>query len=199
MLEEFKLPYKIYKIKSRTGETQTNEYLKMNPKGKVPLFRYDNFIITESAAAMNFIANNFKCPSSFYLPNEPYKVAKVDEWNFFSLMELDCLGIYTVRKHEKEEKFGLSKIYGEAPKAVDAARLHFHKMIAACENKIPNSNYLLGNKVSCADIIFMSCLQVKDIFNLNTNSKKVTNYYNRIRNKPEYIKAMKSTYGDSLN
>ena len=58
MLEEFKLPYKIYKIKSRTGETQTNEYLKMNPKGKVPLFRYDNFIITESAAAMNFIANN---------------------------------------------------------------------------------------------------------------------------------------------
>ena len=41
----------------------------------------------------------------------------------FSLMELDCLVIYTLRKHEKPENLGLSNLYGEAPNAIKAARI----------------------------------------------------------------------------
>ena len=46
-LEEFNLKYKSYKIGSRTGETQTNEYLDMNPKGKIPFFRHNDIGISE--------------------------------------------------------------------------------------------------------------------------------------------------------
>ena len=62
-LEEFNLKYKSYKIGSRTGETQTNEYLDMNPKGKIPFFRHNDIGISESVAAMNYVVSNFKKPS----------------------------------------------------------------------------------------------------------------------------------------
>ena len=60
ILEEFKIPYIVHNIGSRTGETQTKKYLKMNPKGKIPILKPHNLIITESLAAINYIANNFK-------------------------------------------------------------------------------------------------------------------------------------------
>ena len=39
ILNEFNLKFKSYKIGSRTGETQTENYLKMNPKGKIPILK----------------------------------------------------------------------------------------------------------------------------------------------------------------
>ena len=45
-------------------------------------------------------------------------------------MELDCLSIYILRRHEKPENLGLSNIYGEADNAIKAARIHFDKMIS---------------------------------------------------------------------
>ena len=198
MLEEFKIPYEVKPIRSRTGETQTAEYLSMNPKGKIPILKYNNLIITESIAAMNYIANCFKKPNCFYIPSDSFNKAKIDEWIFFCAMELDCLSIYTVRRHAKEEKNGLAKIYGEAPKAVDTAKKHFTKMLKACEDKVPKINYLFGQKVCTADVMLMSCLQVKDFFDLDFGSKKISEYYNRLKNRPEYIKALKNTYGEDF-
>jgi glutathione S-transferase len=199
ILEEFKLSYKVHRIMSRTGETQTKKYLSMNPKGKIPLLKYNDVTISESVAAMNFIKNNFKKPKSFYDPQDSFNKTKIDEWIYFCLMELDCLSIYTIRKHEKEENNGLSKIYGQATKAVDAARKHFDLMIIASENNVPENDFLLGNKLSCADIVFMSCLQVAVFFNLEIKSRRVSDYYKRIKNRQGYKKAMISTYGDKLN
>ena len=61
------------------------------------------------------------------MPINAFEKAKVDEWIAFSLMELDCLAIYTLRKHESPQRKGLSNLYGEAPNAVNAARKHFDK------------------------------------------------------------------------
>ena len=198
MLEEFNLPYKIYPIRSRTGETQTKKYLRMNPKGKIPLFRFDNFFINESIAAMNFIRNNFKKPANFFSTKDPVHKAKVDEWTYFCAMELDCLSLYTIRKHDKKNKNGLEKIYGSAPNAVMTARKHFDNMLNACANNIPKDSYLMGKKVSCADVMFMSCLQVANFFSIKINNKKVLKYYEKTKQKPEYRKAMKVTYENNF-
>ena len=36
MLHELGIDYETHRIQSRTGETQTAEYLALNPKGKIP-------------------------------------------------------------------------------------------------------------------------------------------------------------------
>ncbi len=194
IINEYGLKYTSHKIGSRTGETQTSEYLKMNAKGKIPILIHKNKIITESAAAVNYITYNFKKPEDFYIPDNPFDKAKVDEWVFFSLMELDCLVIYTLRKHEIPENLGLSNLYGEAPNAVKAAREHFDKMIKACESNVPKTEWLLGKSPSVADIMFISCLMHCDKFKIEIKSKTVLDYYNRAKKRRQFIDAYQDCF-----
>ena len=195
ILEEYKLKYKSYKIGSRTGETQTPEYLNMNPKGKIPLFRHNDIFISESVASMNYVADNFEKPSDFYIPSSPKEKAKVDEWCYFCAMELDALSIYILRRHEQVENRGLSNLYGEAPNAIKTAKEHFSRMIKACERDVPSENWLMGNSPSCADIMFMSCLQVATLFNIEIKSDKIISYSKRAIQRQQYINAMIETFG----
>ena len=194
-LEEFNLQYRSYKIGSRTGETQTAEYLNLNPKGKIPFFIHDNVHINESVAAMNYIVNNFDRPADFYIPSSAKDKAKIDEWSYMCAMELDSLGVYIMRRHQSVENGGLSNLYGEAPNAVKTAKEHVNRMLAACERDIPNDNWLIGDRPSCADIMFMSCLQVVKLYKLGIKSDKINNYYERVITRKKYINAMIESYG----
>ena len=44
ILHEYGLEYVAHRIGSRTGETQTTEYLEMNAKGKIPILKHGNQI-----------------------------------------------------------------------------------------------------------------------------------------------------------
>ena len=193
-LYEYNLDFISYKIGSRTGETQTDEYLKINPKGKIPSFKHNNITITESGAAVSYIVNNFKKPKDFFIPKTASDKAKLEEWCFFSLMELDCLSIYILRRHEKVENLGLSNIYGEADNAVKTARMHFEKMILACEKNVPKNSWLLSESPSMADIIFMSCLMNCDSFNLKIKSDNINYYIERAKNRKQFQKAYKDCF-----
>mgnify|MGYP003686738435 FL=1 len=194
-LEEMKLNYKSYKIGSRTGETQTTEYLKINPKGKIPLFRHNEIYISESVAAMNYVVQNFETTSDFYVPNSAKDKAKIDEWSYMCAMELDALGVYILRRHQLVANGGLSNLYGEAPNAIKTAKEHVNRMLLACDKDVPNNNWLIGNSPSCADIMFMSCLQVIKLYKLDIKSDKINDYYERAVKRKQYINAMIESYG----
>ena len=194
-LEEMKLNYKSYKIGSRTGETQTVEYLKINPKGKIPLFRHNEIYISESVAAMNYVVQNFETTSDFYVPNSAKDKAKIDEWSYMCAMELDALGVYILRRHQLVANGGLSNLYGEAPNAIKTAKEHVNRMLLACDRDVPNNNWLIGNSPSCADIMFMSCLQVIKLYKLDIKSDKINDYYERAVKRKQYINAMIESYG----
>ncbi len=193
-LHEYNLSFASNKIGSRTGETQTKKYLKMNPKGKIPMLIHNDRIITESAAAVNYITYNFKKPKDFFIPKSGYEKAKVDEWCTFSLMELDCLAIYTLRLYEKPENFGLSNLYGNASNAVKTARKHFGRMIKACEVNVPKDKWLFGESPSVADIIFISCLLASEKFNLKIRSDKILDYLNRAKKRKQFLNAFEDCF-----
>ncbi|PPR15460.1 MAG: hypothetical protein CFH33_01433 [Alphaproteobacteria bacterium MarineAlpha9_Bin3] len=194
-LEEFNLKYKSYKIGSRTGETQTKEYLNMNPKGKIPFFKHNDIGISESVAAMNYVVKNFEAPKDFLVPTSPKDIAKIDEWSYMCAMELDALGVYIMRRHQSEANNGLSNLYGEAPNAIKTAKEHVNRMLLACDRDVPKHSWLIGDKPSCADIMFMSCLQVIKLYKININSDKINAYYERVVKRKQYINAMIESYG----
>ena len=109
----------------------------MNPKGKIPLFRHNEIFISESVAAMNYVANNFEKPLDFFIPTTPKEKAKVDEWSYFCAMELDALSIYILRRHEQVENRGLSNLYGEAPNAIKTIEKPNVKNNNGSKNNIP--------------------------------------------------------------
>jgi len=53
-LEESGLAYSVHIVKIREGEHQTEEYLRINPWGKIPALRIDDEVLTEAQAILSY-------------------------------------------------------------------------------------------------------------------------------------------------
>jgi len=61
-----------------TGEQKKPEYLAINPKGFVPAIKHGDFVLSEGAAILQYIAESFNL-SSWY-PADFKTRARVNEW-----------------------------------------------------------------------------------------------------------------------
>ncbi|MCV0427712.1 MAG: glutathione S-transferase family protein [Roseibium sp.] len=59
LLEELEAPYKLNVLNFKLGENRQQDYLKINPAGKVPVVRRGNAIITEQVAIYLYLADLF--------------------------------------------------------------------------------------------------------------------------------------------
>jgi glutathione S-transferase len=152
ILHELALPYESRPITSRSGETLTPEYTALNPSQKIPALQEGDFVLTESAAIVNYLATAYGAAKGLQPPADPRQRARYDHWCFFSMMELDANTLYVIRKHED-----LHAIYGEAPAALNAARDGYARQARAAEQRLTGP-YVLGEHFSAADILFSTCL-----------------------------------------
>src|ERR1700679_987781 len=60
MLAELELPYVSHRIQSRTGETLTEEYLKLNPRHKIPTLEHGSLCMGESAAIIHYLSERIR-------------------------------------------------------------------------------------------------------------------------------------------
>ena len=154
MLAELDLPYDCQPITSRSGETFTPEYTRVNPSQKIPTLQEGDFVLSESAAIVNYLAVTHGAACNLCPPTSPRERARYDQWCFFVMMELDANTLYVIRKHED-----LHKIYGEAPNALQAARDGFVRQARAAALRLEqNGPYVLGDVFSGADILFATCI-----------------------------------------
>ena len=154
MLAELDLPYEHRRITSRSGETLTPEYTRLNPSQKIPALQEGDFVLTESAAIVNYLATKYGAERGLSPPAAPRERARYDQWCFFAMMELDANTLYVIRKHED-----LHALYGEAPHALQAAREGFARQARAAELLLAaRGPYVLGESFSGADILLTTCL-----------------------------------------
>lgn len=59
VLEESKAPYTLQRVDLKAGEQRSPEYLKINPKGRVPALKTDRGILTESPVILGYIAQAY--------------------------------------------------------------------------------------------------------------------------------------------
>ena len=179
-LEELGVSYTVRPIASRTGETQTARFLKLNPRGKIPVLEHGSFVLCESAAIGTYLADTFggdgdggsgTLGGALALAPAPRTRARAlyDQWCFFVVSEIDSQGLYVHRKH-----VALSAQYGSAPTAVAAAKNYFlkHISVAAAElqkleqqqgfDSMRESLSILGASCgfgfSFADVLLTHCL-----------------------------------------
>ncbi len=153
MLAELDLPYERCVMTSRSGETLTPEYTQLNPSQKIPALQEGDFVLTESAAIVNYLAGRYGAAKHLCPPTESKGRARYDQWCFFAMMELDANTLYVIRKHED-----LPHIYGEAPNALQAAREGFVRQAKAAVARLEGAPYVLGDAFSGADILLTTCL-----------------------------------------
>ena len=68
-LHEAAAQFTVKPISLKKGQQRTPEYLRINPKGKVPALDADGELITENVAILSFLANAF--PAARLLPTDP--------------------------------------------------------------------------------------------------------------------------------
>jgi glutathione S-transferase len=154
MLHELELPYESRPIGSRTGETQTPEYTRLNPSQKMPTLQDGDFVLSESAAIVTYLAATYGESRNLSPPTAEKERARYDQWCFFVMMELDANTLYIIRRHED-----LKEIYGHAPNAVQAARECFEKQARAAAARLAVTGpFVLGERFTGADILLTTCL-----------------------------------------
>ena len=189
MLEELDLDYQHHRIGSRTGETQQEAYRALNPKEKIPTLVHGDFVLSESPAIVNYLAQTFMPPADFFIPQNAHEQAKLNEWSYFAICELDANSLYLLRRHED-----LPHIYGEAPVANASAREYFSKQAKAVAAQVEAAgHYLMGEKFSTADILMMSCLYWAKLYNIGL-PKELENYHSRVAQRETYQKVMRINY-----
>ena len=148
-------------IRSRTGETRTEDYVRINPKRKIPSLQHGGFVLSESGAIMSYLTRVCPLPSGFLVPKDPHTQARLDEWMSFVSMELDAHSLYLLRRHRY-----LPEIYGKAPEACESAIEYFQTQVNAVAHRVPaGDDYLLG-EFSIADIALTSVVDWAVAYNV---------------------------------
>ena len=186
---ELGLDYECHPIGSRSGETRTAEYTRLNPKQKIPVLQHGDLVLSESAAIVQYLTETFPTPPDFFVPANATQRAKLNEWCFFIMMELDAHTLYVMRRHD-----GLKEIYGAAPVAVDSAREYFLKYLDAMTPRIEGP-YVMGEKFSVADVLLMTCLDWALAYDIAL-PPAIKAYRDHVARRPAYGSALRVTYPD---
>lgn len=80
-LEEAGAQYTLRKIDTAAGEQRKPEYLKINPKGRVPALVTDHGVLTENVALLQFVAQTH--PAANLLPKDAFGLAKMNAFNAY--------------------------------------------------------------------------------------------------------------------
>jgi glutathione S-transferase len=125
ILHELGLSYERRPFGPRTGETQTVEFTKLNPRQKIPVLQDGDFTLAESAAIVTYLVDTYGTSQDLVpQPAGTRERALYYQWCFYIMTELDAHTLYIIRKHSD-----LKEIFGEAPNALRAAREGFLKQV----------------------------------------------------------------------
>lgn len=183
MCHELGLDYEPILIGSRTGATQSEEFRALNAKEKIPVLVDGDFVLSESAAIVTYLGDNYGRGTG--LVPEPYTPdrALYDQWLSFVQMELDAHTLYVIRRHRD-----LAELYGEAPAAITAAIEGFNKQVAVADTALKDREFLVGSQFTGADILMTSVLTWADVYGIGL-SHTLTDYMNRQTARPAYKSA----------
>ena len=119
VLEEVGADYTTTRIDFASAQQRSPEYLKVNPKGRVPALVTDRGILTETPAMLAFVAQSFP-KQNLALMDDAFAFAEVQAFNSYLCSHLRVAHAHRMRGH----------------RWVDAADTH---SIAAMQRKVPES------------------------------------------------------------
>jgi glutathione S-transferase len=181
--EELGIPYELKPIGPRTGETQTDEYARLNPKQKIPLLVDGSFRLSESVAICRYLIANYS-GENIAKPSTPAERAQEDEWCCYIYGELDETSLYVMRRHGD-----LAHIYGAAPDVVASAANYASRHLQVIAGRMDDRSAVMPFGFGLADVLLMSCLDWAAVYGLELPEALAAYRFN-IARREAYSRAM---------
>lgn len=151
LLEELGLEWRFHFLDFAKQDNRSDWFLKLNPSGKMPVLKDGDFVLTESAAIMLYLAETYGAGD--WLPARGTQASGVHaQWVSFITCELEQ-PLWTIGKH----RFALPEAQ-RLDTIFPVARWEFDKTAAIAESWVPATGYLLGEKPSVADLLLAHTL-----------------------------------------
>ncbi|MCL1122947.1 glutathione S-transferase family protein [Shewanella surugensis] len=196
LLEELALPWQYHYINFAKGDSQHPDFLSLNPCGKIPVIIDDNqnsnatksaqLVLSESMAICLYLAEKYNkdCGYPIHIAESGTPESALHhQWLSFITCELEQ-PLWTLAKH----KFALPKSLRQESMPV-VATWEFDKVAAVADSWLPDSDYLLGDTLSIADILLTHTLMWATKSGLNI-PPKLARYRDQVASRPALVRAL---------
>ena len=148
------VPIELVVVDLLKGEHKAPEYLRQNPNGKVPLLDDDGFMLWESHAIMQYLADG--APGQDLYPLEVKARADVNRWLFWSAYHFTPAVGFISRERVSKKMVG----GGGAPDPAEIARGEALLTAAAqvLEDHLARNTWVAQDKLTLADLAIASPL-----------------------------------------
>ena len=179
LMNHLDIEFKWHHINILGGGTHTDEFLAMNPNGKIPVLELpDGVFLAESNAILNYLADG-----SAYLPEGRLQRARILQWQFFEQYNLEP-PLSTSRFIVKD--LGRPKKHEQILQAKKASG---YKALQVMETHLENHEWMVGDSITIADISLFGYTHVahEGGFGLS-DFPFIMAWLKRIKDHPKHVK-----------
>lgn len=186
VLEESGLPYKVMRVDFSKQEQKSEEFLAINPKGRVPALVTSSGILTESPAILSFIAQ--MAPSAKLAPlDDAFEFARMQAFNAYISSTVHVAHAHGRRGGRwADEAASLEDMKRKVPQVMSDC-------FEIIEQGFHAGPWVLGNQYSVSDpyLFVMSGWLESDGVDI-TRFPKVHQHYERMLKRPAVIKVLEA-------
>lgn len=161
------------------GGTHTDEFLAMNPNGKIPVLSLpEGGYLWESNAILNYLAED-----TDYLPSDRLLRARILQWQFFEQ--------YSHEPYIATSRY-IVKYLGRPKKhepVLQAKKANGYKALQVMETHLENREWMVGDQLTIADICLYGYTHVahEGGFGLS-DFPAIMAWLKRVRDHPKHVK-----------
>ncbi len=185
------LEYKFIRVNPLAGENKTEEFLKLNPNGKIPVIDDDGFVLTESNAIMKYLCRKYK--SDFY-PNDIAAQANVDKWLDFTAIHIgNGFGKVLFNK----------LLAGMVGAPVDEQSLKdgygfIERFLGDVNKQLGTSTYLAGNSMTIADFCLLATIDGAEVVDVDMTKYPKIDAWRKKLMQESFYKNVHNSFGETL-
>ncbi len=152
LLEELGLPYQLHVLNMKAGEQRKPDYLAVNPMGKVPAILHGGTLVTEQAAVYLYLADLFAEKGLAPAIDDPDRGTYLRWMVFYG----NCFEPALIDRYLQREPASPN----ETPYS------SYDDMLDALEDALKTGPYLLGERMTAADLLWGVALHWTTMFGL---------------------------------
>jgi glutathione S-transferase len=142
-LEVKKSPYESKLLEFSRGDNKAVEYLRLNPRGKVPTLKDGDFVLYESLAIMAYLDRKYLDPPLFG------RTPEETGWIWRTLAECESYLVPAGDKVVRPMFFGKGL---ENVEEIEQAAQTVRRELKAFDERLARASWLVGEEISAADI-----------------------------------------------
>lgn len=151
VLQELGIPFEAVQVNLFEGEHYRQEFLKLNPYGRVPVLVDGELVMSESIAICLYLADKYADRQLIPKPGTSQRAVH-DQWLLFCANELDQ-PLWQIRRHT-----ALYPIEQRLPAEVNIARGNFIGALIILDNALGDHLYLATPEFNVVDIVLTQIL-----------------------------------------